>query len=37
MGKKEKSAPEIRKIKILDQSYQDIEQIIDFIANRFYL
>jgi plasmid stabilization system protein ParE len=32
MGKKEKTTAEIRKIKVLEKAFQDIEQITDFIA-----
>lgn len=33
MGKKEKTTSETRKIRILDEAYQDIDNITDFIAN----
>lgn len=33
MGKKEKTTFETRKIRVLDEAYQDIDNITDFIAN----
>jgi plasmid stabilization system protein ParE len=32
MGKKEKTTAEIRKIRVLEKAFQDIEEITDFIA-----
>lgn len=32
MGKKEKPASEARKVKVLQQAYNDIDQLVDFIA-----
>jgi plasmid stabilization system protein ParE len=32
MGKKEKATTEIRKVRVLEKAFQDIEQITDFIA-----
>ena len=32
MGKKEKTTAETRKIRVLDEAYQDIDNITDFIA-----
>lgn len=33
MGRKEKATSETRKIRVLDEAYQDIDNITDFIAN----
>lgn len=33
MGKKEKTTSETRTIRVLDEVYQDIDNITDFIAN----
>ena len=33
MGKKEKTTAQVRKIRILDEAYEDIENITDYITN----
>lgn len=34
MGKKEKEAPETRKVRILDAAFEDLEEITEFIATQ---